>query len=113
MYLDALKDLEKAEQYQQMGLGSSALDTPEAQNAIAIAKGQLDLAQAQYDDALSAYNRLKDGVPAQDLQAAQARVDAAQSILDQVRITAPFSGTVLAVNVAPGDMVNPGNRRWW
>jgi multidrug efflux pump subunit AcrA (membrane-fusion protein) len=54
VYLNALKDLEKAEQYQRMGLGSSALGTVEAQNAIAIAKGQLDLAQAQYDDALAA-----------------------------------------------------------
>jgi HlyD family secretion protein len=108
VYLNALKDLEKAEQYQNMGVGSSASGTEEAKSEIAISKGQLDLAQSQYDDALAAYNRLKDGVPGQDLQAAQARVDAVQSILDQVRIKAPFSGTILAVNVVQGDMVNPG-----
>ena len=108
VYLNDLKELEKAEQYQSMGVGSSASGTEEAKSAIAIAKGQLDLAQSQYNDALAAYNRLQDGVPAQDLQAAQARVDAVQSVLDQVRIKAPFSGTILAVNVVPGDMVNAG-----
>jgi HlyD family secretion protein len=108
-YLDALKDLEKAQQYQRLGVGSSAGDTEEAKSEIAIAKGQWDLAQAQYDDALAAYNRVKDGVPAQDLRAAQARVDSAQAILDLVKIKAPFAGTILSVNVVPGDMVNPGS----
>ena len=108
VYLNALRDLEKAQQYQKLGVGSSAGDTEEAKRDIAIAKGQLDLAQAQYDDALSAYTRLITGGTAQDLLAAQSRVDAAQSILDQVRIKAPFSGTILAVNVAQGDTVNPG-----
>jgi HlyD family secretion protein len=108
-YLNALKDLEKAQIYQKLGVGSSALDTEEAKNAIATAKAQLDLAQAQYDDALAAFNRFSNGVPAQDIQAAQARVDAAQSILDQVRIKAPFSGTILAVDVIPGDLVTPGS----
>jgi HlyD family secretion protein len=107
-YLDALRELEKAQQYFDLGIGSTGGDK-DTQMALDIAKGKLDFAQAQYDDALTAYNRLKGGVPAQDLQAAQARVDAAQAILDQVTIKAPFSGTVLAVNVLPGDVVNPGS----
>jgi HlyD family secretion protein len=35
-------------------------------------------------------------------------VDSAQATLDQVKIKAPFSGTILAVNVVQGDMVDPG-----
>jgi HlyD family secretion protein len=107
-WLDALRELEKAQHYFQLGIGSTGGDK-DTQMALDIAKGKLDLAQAQYDDALAAYNRLKAGVPAQDLQAAQARVDAAQSILDQVTIKAPFSGTIMEVNASLGDVVNPGS----
>jgi RND family efflux transporter MFP subunit len=35
-------------------------------------------------------------------------VDAAQAVLDQAKITAPFSGTITAVNLLPGDVVTPG-----
>ena len=106
-YQAALQELRKAQTYHNLGVGTSG-GTEAAKRAMDIAKGKLDLAQAQYNDALATYNRLKDGVPAQDLQAAQAQVDSAQAILNQVKITAPFSGTILSVNVAPGDMVSPG-----
>jgi HlyD family secretion protein len=105
-YQDALQELKKAQRYHDQGVGTSG-GTEEAKKELDIAKGKLDLAQAQYDDALAAYDRLKDGVPSQDLQAAQAQVDSAQAILDQVNIKAPFSGTILAVNVVKGDMVSP------
>jgi HlyD family secretion protein len=107
-WLNALRELEKAQHYHDLGIGASG-GNKDTLMALEIAKGKLDLAQAQYDDALAAYNRLKDGVPAQDLQAAQARVDAAQAILDQVTIKAPFSGTILAVDILPGDVANPGS----
>jgi HlyD family secretion protein len=106
-YQNALQELKKAQRYHDLGVGTSG-GTEEAKKQMDIAKGKLDLAQAQYDDALAAYNRLKDGVPAEDLQAAQAQVDSAQATLDQVKIKAPFSGTILAVNVVQGDMVGPG-----
>ncbi len=106
-YQNALQELKKAQRYHDLGVGTSG-GTEAAKKEMDIAKGKLDLAQAQYDDALAAYNRLKDGVPAQDLQAAQAQVDSAQATLDQVKIKAPFSGTILAVNVVQGDMVGPG-----
>jgi HlyD family secretion protein len=106
-YQAALQELRKAQTYHNLGVGTSG-GTEEAKRALDVAKGKLDLAQAQYNDAMATYNRLKDGVPAQDLQAAQAQVDSAQAILNQVKITAPFSGTILAVNVASGDMVSPG-----
>jgi HlyD family secretion protein len=106
-YIDALQELEKAQQYFDMGIGTTG-GNKDTQMALDIAKGKLDLAKAQYDDALAAYNRLKDGVPSQDLQAAQARVNAAQAVLNQVSITAPFAGTILSVGVLPGDVATPG-----
>ncbi len=44
-----------------------------------------------------------------DLSAAQARLQAAQSTVDSHTLTAPFAGTVTAVDVKPGDMVTPGS----
>jgi HlyD family secretion protein len=106
-WLNALRELEKAQHYRDLGIGATG-GNKDTLMALEIAKGKLDLAQAQYDDALATYNRLKNGVPSQDLQAAQARVDAAQATLDQVTIKAPFSGTIMDVNVLPGDTVSPG-----
>lgn len=108
VYWDALRELEKAQHYYEAGVGSAAAGTKEAQMELAVAKGKLDVAQAKYDDALAEYNRLKGGVPAQDLKAAQARVDSAQAVLDQVRITAPFAGTIMTIDLVPGDIVDPG-----
>jgi HlyD family secretion protein len=107
VYLDAVREMEKAQEYFDKGIGTAG-GNKDTQMALDIAKARLDLAQAQYDDALAEYDRLKNGVPAQELESAQARVAAAQAVLDQVRITAPFAGTVLSVNLLPGDIVNPG-----
>jgi HlyD family secretion protein len=106
-YIDALKELELAREYRDKGIGTPG-GNKDTQMALDIAKAKLDLAQAQYDDALAEYNRLKNGVPAQDLAAAQARVDAAQSILNQTILTAPFDGTILTLDYLPGDIVTPG-----
>lgn len=106
-YIAALQELEKAQEYYDQGIGTDG-SNKDTQMALDIAKGKLAVAQAQYDDALAEFNRLKDGIPAEDLQAAQARVDAARAILDQVNITAPFSGTILSIELIPGDLVTPG-----
>ncbi|MBN2086561.1 MAG: efflux RND transporter periplasmic adaptor subunit [Anaerolineales bacterium] len=107
VYLNALRELETAQRYFDMGIGTGG-GNKDTEMALDIAKAELDLAKARYADAQTAYNRLKDGVPNEDLRAAQARLDAAQAVLDQVRITAPFAGTILNINLRPGDIVNPG-----
>ena len=43
-----------------------------------------------------------------DLAAAQARLQAAQSTVDSNSLTAPFAGTITTVNIKPGDQVAPG-----
>jgi HlyD family secretion protein len=72
-----------------------------AQNDLALKKGQLEDAQRTYD-------RLQAGADSQDVIAAQAKVDAAQATVDSMSIVAPFDGEVLYVENQPGDVVNTG-----
>jgi HlyD family secretion protein len=74
------------------------------------ADADLDLKEAQYEDAKRTYERLADGPNKDDLVAAQARIDAAQATLDLARLTAPFAGTVTEVVPLPGDQVSAGTR---
>lgn len=71
----------------------------EAQNDLALKKAELEDAQRTYDS-------LKDGPNAQDMLAAQAKVDAAQATVDSMSIIAPFDGEVLYVESRPGDVVD-------
>lgn len=73
----------------------------EAQNDLALKKGELEDAQRTYD-------LLKDGPNSQDVIAAQAKVDAAQATVDSMSVIAPFDGEVLYVESQPGDVVNEG-----
>lgn len=73
----------------------------EAENDLALKKAQLEDLQRDYD-------LLKDGPNAQDVRAAQARVDAAQVIVDSLSIIAPFDGEVLSVDNRAGDVVDTG-----
>ncbi len=73
----------------------------EAQNDLALKKGKLEDAQHTYD-------RLKDGPNAQDVIAAQARVDAAQARVDSMSVIAPFDGEVLYIENQTGDLVDTG-----
>jgi len=122
VYLNALRELKKAEDYYRMGIGASG-GNEDTEMAFGIAQGKMDLAQAQYDDALAEYNRLKDGVPTEDLKAAQARVDTAQAMLDQAQanldlidaqiakltVYAPADGTILERDIEPGEMALAGS----
>ncbi len=69
---------------------------------------KLALAAAKLDDAQRLYDRLKDGPNADDMAAAQARVDAAQATVDSMSIIAPFDGQILWVENKPGNEVNAG-----
>ncbi len=73
----------------------------EANNNLALAKGELEDAQRQYD-------RLSAGADSPDVIAARAKVDAAQATVNQLSIIAPFDGEVLSVNDHVGDVVGSG-----
>jgi HlyD family secretion protein len=78
---------------------------PAPEDWIVEAENDLALKTAEYEDAQRAYDRLKDGPNAQDLLAAQAKVDAAQATVDSMSVIAPFDGEVLYVESQPGDVV--------
>lgn len=81
---------------------------PAPEDWIIEAENDLALKTAELEDAQYEYDRLKDGPNADDITAAQARVDAAQSTVDTMSILAPFDGQVLYVESRPGDLVNAG-----
>ncbi|HWQ84236.1 MAG TPA: efflux RND transporter periplasmic adaptor subunit [Anaerolineales bacterium] len=70
--------------------------------------GDLAVLEAQLRDAEREWERLKDGPDAGDLTAAEARVAAAQAVLTQVEIKAPFSGVITRVDTKVGDQVRAG-----
>ena len=72
------------------------------------ADADLNLKEAQYNDAKRAYERIADGPNKDDLAAAQARVEAAQATLNFAHLTAPFAGTVTEAFPLPGDQVSTG-----
>ncbi len=74
----------------------------EAANNLALAKGQFDDAQREYD-------RLNAGAASPDVVAAQAKVDAAQATVNTLSIVAPFDGEVLSVDGRAGDVVDTGD----
>ena len=72
----------------------------EAENDLALKKAELDEAQRTFD-------RLTSGNTA-EIEAAQARVEAAQATLNMARLISPFAGTVTESEVLPGDQVSAG-----
>lgn len=68
----------------------------------------LALAEAKYDDALRAWERIAEGPNKTDVTAAQARIDAAQATLNMAQLTAPFESTITQVDIMPGDQVSAG-----
>lgn len=62
------------------------------------------LAVQSANDAL---NLLNAGATPEAVQASSAQVSAARAALAQAEVVAPFSGTVAAVNVKPGDIASP------
>ncbi len=87
--------------YKQVLKGASAEDIRIAEAAVAAAQAALDRVKAQ--------------ARPEEIAAAQARLDQAQGALRQAQaalasatLTAPFDGTIAAVNVREGETVTPG-----
>lgn len=82
---------------------------PAPQDWITDAENDLALKKAKLEEAQHTYDRLKDGPNAQDVIAAQAKVDAAQATVDSMSILTPFDGQVLYIENQPGDVVKTGD----
>jgi len=72
------------------------------------ADANVELAKAQLLTAKRAWERVKDGPNPDDVAAAEAHVAALQATLNMARLTAPFTGTITAINTKSGDQVAMG-----
>ncbi len=66
-------------------------------------ESELEVAQANLDQAWKDFNKYANGPSQEDIQMAQAKVDAAQATLSQAWLEAPFAGTITQVNIKSGD----------
>jgi HlyD family secretion protein len=76
---------------------------------LAEADARLELAEASLKDAERELARLEDGADPDDVEAAKSRIAALEATLDQVRLEAPFTGTITEVGIKTGDQAAPGN----
>ncbi len=75
---------------------------------IANAAGALAVAKAQLADAQRAWDLVKNGPNPADVAAAKAKIESDQAAIASMVVTAPFSGTITALPVMPGDLVTSG-----
>jgi HlyD family secretion protein len=91
----ATQDYQIAEaRYRQVLKGATPEDIRVAEANVAIAQANLD--------------RVKATARPEEITAAQAKIDQATSALALLTVTAPFSGTIAAVNVKEGETITPG-----
>jgi HlyD family secretion protein len=67
----------------------------------------MDVAEANLENATKDYQTYQQGPDPQDIQAAQARLAAAQATLNLAELKAPFAGTITDVIAKPGDQIAP------
>jgi multidrug resistance efflux pump len=107
------KELEDAEN----ALHEAVLEHDRLVNQKDMAQANLQAAQAAYDIAEADYNSTLEGPDPDTLHLAelrlanaQAQVDAAQMMLDNMDLRAPFSGTIIDINIKPQELV--GTDKW-
>jgi HlyD family secretion protein len=115
LYQDILESL----QLQEIQLRKNYLDAQQKYNQVsegadptdlAVAQADLAVAQSQLNDAEDQLQTILSGPSQDDLQAAQARVEAAQNVVDKARLEAPIAGTVSEVTAQAGDRVSAGTQ---
>ncbi len=74
----------------------------------AILDAEVAVAQANVIEGQETLDELRRAPEPDDIAAAEARLRAAQALVDQVRLIAPLDATVVAIHYQPGDTVTPG-----
>jgi HlyD family secretion protein len=69
---------------------------------------KMEVAEANMKKARKQYEDYKDGPAQSDVDALKSRIAAAQAVLDNAYIEAPFAGTITDVEPKPGDLVSSG-----
>ena len=77
---------------------------------VAIDFADYEIAVEKLDDARREWERLKNGPDANDIEAAEARVAAAEAVVSLSWLEAPFAGTVTQSNLKVGDLVVSGSK---
>lgn len=85
-----------------------AIEGPDSQE-IDQADAELLLAEAKLADAQRAWERIQNGPAAEDILAAEARIEIAQATLKTAYVEATFPGTITDVMVMEGDSVSMGS----
>src|SRR6266498_3164237 len=81
---------------------------PAPEDWIVEAKNDLALKKAKMDDLQRTYDRMKQGVDADQLAVLQARLDAAKAGLAALTVVAPFDGIVAGMKAKVGNSINAG-----
>lgn len=69
---------------------------------------KVDQAKAKLLTAKQNWEKIKDGPDADQVLAAQTRMDIAQATLNLAQVTAPFAGSITRIDIQVGDLVNNG-----
>ena len=69
---------------------------------------EIAVLEAKVSDAQREWERVKDGPDPDDIAILETQIAVAQATIDTMKITAPFDGTVSAVQSQTGDQVTPG-----
>jgi HlyD family secretion protein len=107
-YTQVVQDMQQVQKLQNLydTTGFSGLvpltTTPEQVTA------EYDLAKSQLADAQATLKNFQNGVNPQTVAAAQAQVAADEATIAEAEITAPFDGTITALNLQVGDVATPG-----
>ncbi len=103
VFLQRLSEAQKA--YDAAARRVNSLQGTANANDLAVAEADLALAVEQLADAEKELDKILKGPKPEDIEAAQARITAAQITLNRDHIKAPFDATVTLVESKPGDIV--------
>jgi HlyD family secretion protein len=92
----------------ELNKGASANVVKAYNSAISAAVYQRDVVQAQLDLLKAGAREEQIAAAEAQLEQAQAGLEAAQATLDQARLTAPFDGTVMRLEIEEGETASPG-----
>lgn len=112
----ALSQLAQTRQKRDTALANlNALTNKPGASEIAQADANLEIAKAKYEIAQSNWEKLKNGPDPDEIALAQSRIAnaeaqlaAAKESLSDLEIHVPFAGTVVAINMKPGEYIAPG-----
>jgi len=102
--------IEAQEEYNEKvrALNEILIELERAEAALAAAQAALAQAEADYEATFDGPDPDQLALAEARLANAEAQVEAAQTQIDNLTLTAPFVGTVVEININPGEWASPG-----